>query len=151
MTRLEHAIRIDRPLGVVYALAAEVERYPEFLPGYLESRIIERRNGDVLLERRAYVQGKLTQWKSWAHFTPDRAIEFEHAAGPLAGMKVRWLFTALSPYETYLQIIHQFPPFRRLTLPWFREKLVYKPGINQMAHRVVQSFKKACEGNNGHG
>jgi ribosome-associated toxin RatA of RatAB toxin-antitoxin module len=146
MTRLEHSVQIDRPLSDVYSLATQVDRYPEFLPGYLESRVIERRNGDLLLERKAFVKGKIRQWRSWARFCPAEAIHFEHAEGPLKGMQVKWIFTAMSPHRTQLKIIHLFPDFRVFSLAWIREKFIYRSGVNKMATQVVQSFKKACEG-----
>ena len=50
MTKLTHTVEIQRPLSEVYGLARQVERYPEFLPGYVESRIVQRRESGALLE-----------------------------------------------------------------------------------------------------
>jgi len=82
MERLRHAVRIDRPLEDVYALARQVERYPAFLPGYTESRIIEERDGRYLLARAALIDGQTVRWKSWVWFTENESIDFEQSEGP---------------------------------------------------------------------
>ena len=149
MIRFEHSVEIDRPVSDVYSLAEQVERYPEFLPGYLESRIIARRDDGILLERKAFVKGRMTQWRSWASFRPEQTIRFEHAEGPLKGMEVEWLFTARSAARTSLKITHLFPAFRPFSRAWWRGWFVYGPGVRRMASQVVESFKLACEATGG--
>ncbi len=145
MTRLEHAVEIERPLADVYARARDVERYPEFLPGYLHSRILEWQNGSALLERKALVRGKVRQWQSWVQFTDGRAIDFEHAAGPLKGMRVHWLFTAMAPRRTHLAIVHELELRRPPIIGRWLEKWVYAPQVGEMAALVVRAFKIVCE------
>jgi ribosome-associated toxin RatA of RatAB toxin-antitoxin module len=145
MTRLEHSIEIDRSLTEVYALAQQVERYPEFLPGYLESRIIGRSNSKVLLERKAIVRGQLREWRSWVSFLNGHQILFVHAAGPLKGMKVVWSFTPISPSKTRLDMVHDIRVPRRWPIGWLLEKTYYGPAVNEMANGVVRDFKQACE------
>jgi ribosome-associated toxin RatA of RatAB toxin-antitoxin module len=145
MTRLEHTIDIERPLTDVVKLAKQVEKYPEFLPGYLESRIVEKKEDAVLLERKAVVKGKLHTWRSWVRFPNEEHIEFEHAAGPLKGMQIVWSFSSLTPFQTRLQIVHHVKVPRAWPLGWFLEKTYYAPGVNQMANGVVKDFKLACE------
>src|SRR5262245_21527985 len=106
MTRLRHPIVINRPLKEVYALAEQVERYPEFLPGYIESRIIGRDGQRILLARKAKIDNTLHAWMSWATFEPPHTIHFEHAEGPLKGMQVFWQFLEIAPFETELVIVH---------------------------------------------
>jgi ribosome-associated toxin RatA of RatAB toxin-antitoxin module len=145
MTKLNHAIDIDRALAEVYNRAKDVERYPEFLPGYLESRIIENVNGELLVERKALVHGQVKQWRSRVRFNGKDEIQFEHAAGPLKGMRVVWSFCALAPTKTRLQIVHHVRVPRRWPVGWFLEKTYYGPAINKIAHGVVRDFKEACE------
>jgi ribosome-associated toxin RatA of RatAB toxin-antitoxin module len=145
MTRLQHAVVIERPLPDVYALARQVERYPEFLPGYLESRILRYEGDRALLQRKACVSGELKEWKSWVFFQENQAITFEHAEGPLTGMRVYWQFKALSPHQTELVIVHLFEIHQPAGFGWFNEKFVYKPKIDALAATVIQAFKKVCE------
>lgn len=144
MTRLRHAIVINRPLEEVYALAKDVERYPEFLPGYLESKIVDRQGDRLLLQRKATLRGEIKQWKSWASFSPQ-GITFEHAEGPLKGMQAVWRFQTLTPSRTELVISHSFEIREPQGWGWILEKFVYKPRISELAEQVVRAFKQACE------
>jgi ribosome-associated toxin RatA of RatAB toxin-antitoxin module len=145
MIRLEHRIAIDRPLQVAYALARDVERYPEFLPGYIESKIVARAGERMLLQRSALVGGYIQEWKSWASFPDDRTLIFEHAEGPLKGMNVLWRFDARSQDQTELTITHQFPQRSIIGVRWFRDYFVYRPNIDRLASHVAAAFKTACE------
>jgi ribosome-associated toxin RatA of RatAB toxin-antitoxin module len=132
IVRLEHTAEIDCAPEAVYARAQDVERYPEFLPGYVSSRIIEREKGRALIEREASVQGKPYQWRSWVRFEPGQ-IHFEHASGPLRGMRVRWTFTPLPAGRTHLSIVHEMEPSEHVQK------------VGDLAAQVVQAFKRACE------
>jgi ribosome-associated toxin RatA of RatAB toxin-antitoxin module len=145
MTKLKHAVDIDRSLADVYHLAQQVERYPEFLPGYMESRILENIDGELLVERKAMVHGKVTQWRSLVRFNGHDEIQFTHAAGPLKGMRVVWSFSPVSSMKTRLQIVHHVRVPRRWPVGWILEKTYYGPAINKIAHGVVRDFKQACE------
>ena len=147
MTRLKHVTDIKKPLQEVYSLAKQVDRYPEFLPEYLESRVLERHHGRLLLERKAMVRGTLYAWRSWVSFDDLTGINFEHAAGPLKGMKIRWHFEALSPEDTRLTITHDIRVDPSVRLAWLKEKFFYAPSVRRMADRVIIGFKQACERN----
>jgi ribosome-associated toxin RatA of RatAB toxin-antitoxin module len=145
MIPLQHSVTIEKPVHDVYALAREVERYPEFLPGYVESRILEKRDDQTLLLRKAIVRGTLHEWQSWVRFQPDEAIDFEHAAGPLQGMRVRWSFTPLPNQQTQLVIRHEVNVRRKGLLGWMLEKWFFAPRINEIADQVILAFKHAAE------
>lgn len=145
MTRLQHSAVIERSLSDVYALARQVERYPEFLPGYLESRILKYEEDRILLQRKALVNGELKEWKSWVSFQENETISFKHVEGPLTGMRVHWQFKALSPHHTELVMVHLFEIRQPVGLGWFYERFVYKPKLDALAASVVEAFKKACE------
>jgi len=144
MTELKHAVEIQKPLGEVYALAREVERYPEFLPGYTESRIVKRSGDGALLQRAAVLRGKRVQWKSWVSWKENEAIHFTQEEGPLKGMRVTWRFVALSPASTQLTITHRYETPRSFGMSRLVEWIV-KPRLNAIATQVIEAFKLACE------
>jgi coenzyme Q-binding protein COQ10 len=145
MTSLFHTTLIEKPLSDVYALAQDVERYPEFLPGYIESRIVARTPRGVLLARKARVRGREHAWRSWVRFTPLQTIVFEHAAGPLEGTEVEWRFDAVAEHSTRLQIRHRLQVRSGGPFAWFAEKLFFAPRVNKLAAQVVAAFRDACE------
>ena len=145
MTRTENFITIYADLEKVYRLAQEVEKYPEFIPGYKESKIVGQEKGKIIIERAALINKKLNRWKSKAWFNLNRSIEFEQIEGRLKGMKVEWLFERI-PGGTKLTIIHTFkikvPP-----IGWFIEKVIARPRIEQITENVLTAFKNRIEGN----
>lgn len=143
--RLHHCITIQRPLEEVYDIASQIERYPEYMPDYLESRILERREDYCLVERKAKSRGLLYSWKSKVCFDPPYLINFEHLSGPVKGMIVQWRFHAVGHDATFLEFIHQLQIKTPPLLGWFRERFFFAPRISETADRVIISFKQACE------
>ena len=146
MTTLRFETEINRPLQEVYGLARRVERHPEFIADYLSCKILERRGEDLLLERTAMIRGKVHPWRSWVHFVEDQGLYFVHQGGRLDGMLVSWEFSSKGPSCTAMTITQAFHV--RMPLPWVGslfEKIVIAPKLSDIARRVIQSFKQACE------
>jgi ribosome-associated toxin RatA of RatAB toxin-antitoxin module len=144
MTYLHHEVEIKRPVAVVYALAKDVESYPNFLPGYVHSKIVTHSDDGALLRRAALIRGELVEWTSWVRWRENRAIHFEQQEGPLRGMKVFWHFQPLASDRTRLTITHFF----RIPKPIIGsllEQWVFKPRLNEIALQIVAAFKYACE------
>lgn len=85
-------IRIAAPLDRIFALAADVERWPERLPHY---RYV-RRVGDGP-ERRFAMGARRgpipVRWEAIQRPRPEaRRIEFTHTGGVTRGMEVAWRF-----------------------------------------------------------
>jgi ribosome-associated toxin RatA of RatAB toxin-antitoxin module len=145
MQSLEHSTLIEKPLKEVYALARQVERYPEFLPGYIESRILERHGDKALLSRAAKLDGRILRWTSWVSFRQDESMLFEQAEGPLKGMRVRWDFTSKQTHQTQVTITHRFHIARPRVIGWLKERFIFRPKIDRIASQVVAALKQACE------
>lgn len=145
MTRLSHSVIIDRPLSDVFQLATQVERYPEFLPGYLESRVVDREPQRFLLQRRGMVRGKIYEWRSWVKIAYPNHLEFEHAEGPLKGMRVEWTFNPQGPGKTLLKILHFIDIPKPRLWGTLKERFFFAPRIAEAAQSVVDAFKVACE------
>jgi ribosome-associated toxin RatA of RatAB toxin-antitoxin module len=107
--RLVHA-----PLPAIFALAADVERWPMILPHYKYVRFQERRrDGGGIVDMSANRPFGLLQWPTWwrskmqiqrpAVGTP--CIRFTHIAGVTAGMEVEWSFGETSA-GTHVRILH---------------------------------------------
>ncbi|MCK5535030.1 SRPBCC family protein [bacterium] len=143
MTKLENSIIINADLEKIYQLAQAVEKYPEFIPEYKESKIIGRENGKIIIARAALINQHLMRWKSKVWFSPNKSIEFEQIEGKLKGMQVKWTFEQI-PGGTKVTILHLF----KLNIPligWFLEKLVARPRIEKTARNVLISLKKRIE------
>lgn len=96
-------IRIDRlemraDLDRVFALAVEVERWPERVPHYRWVRFLERdASGGGLVEMAAWRPFGVLRYPTWwvSEMRVDRvalAIRYRHVRGVTRGMDVAWTF-----------------------------------------------------------
>lgn len=100
--RLVHA-----PLGRIYALAADVERWPALLPHY---RYVRFRTTGVV-EMAANRPFGPTNWPTWwvseMKAGIDVGIRYRHIEGITAGMDVLWSFEPRDD-GTYVRIVHEW-------------------------------------------
>ena len=95
-------IQVDRrtvhaSLERMFALAADVERWPEHLPHYRWVRFLERRADGGLVEMAAYRPFGPLGYPTWwvSEMTIDRAtpaVRYRHVRGITKGMDVLWAF-----------------------------------------------------------
>lgn len=100
------------PAEVCFRVAADVERWPEWLPHYRHVRFHERRafgTGRVEMAAWRDFAGPLrypTWWLSEMHVAEDEpAIYFTHVGGITRGMDVKWSFLS-SGDGTLVRITH---------------------------------------------
>jgi len=140
---LEDSILIDCTPQGLYTLISDVERHKDLLPGYKESRIVERKDEVVVLQREAMIHGRLRRWKSEVSLEENRGIHFRQLEGPFEGMRVRWDLEA-KDRGTELRIIHdvEVKPWWK---KWWVERVVAKPAIEATARIVLVAIKQAAE------
>ena len=89
----------------MYALVADIERYPEFLPWNTAARIRSRRpgpDGGELVEADLVISFKVFRERFGSRVTlwPDeRRIDTEYLDGPFKYLKSGWSFADLPPAE----------------------------------------------------
>jgi len=96
MPQVEVEAFIHAPLAVVYALAKDVERFPEFMPDLESVRVLERGGNRTVTEWQGRVQGRRIRWveeDEWddAHYTctfRQREGDFDRYEGTWAFMPV---------------------------------------------------------------
>ena len=109
-------ITIHAPLERVFALARDVERWPELLPHYRWVRMLERRADGGRVEMAAWRPfgppplRYPAWWVSEMEVNPDRAmIRYRHVAGITTGMDVRWqLAEAGERGDIAVEIVHEW-------------------------------------------
>jgi uncharacterized membrane protein len=86
-------IHIDAPYERIFPLAADVERWPEWLPHYRYVRRLPASNGErrfAMGARRGLIP---VRWEAVQRpLAKDRRIEFTHTGGVTRGMEVAWRF-----------------------------------------------------------
>jgi SAM-dependent methyltransferase len=108
---------VRAPLETIFALAADVERWPEHLAHYRYVRFHERDGrGGGIVEMSANRPFGVLRWPTWwtsgmVVTPPDDSaadvpsIRFRHIRGITAAMEVEWTFRPTAA-GTYVQIVH---------------------------------------------
>mgnify|MGYP001077083921 CR=1 FL=1 len=117
---IEKTGEIEAPVAKVYQVVADVEKYPEFLPGVRQVRRLE---GD-LVEMTVSMGPLDVSWTSRATLQPYASIVIDLVEGPFRQMGVRWEFTPRGE-STGIRYVTEF------------ELLLRLPGINRIATRAI--------------
>jgi coenzyme Q-binding protein COQ10 len=78
----------------LFALVADIESYPQFVPGCVATRILERRNDGTWLVDNVFGFGPLrSRFHTTAHFDAPRRLEIVSQDGPWRRFAMLWRFT----------------------------------------------------------
>ena len=120
----------------MFDLVADVESYGDFVPGWLNVRILER-DGDVVYVAQEVGVGMFhTSFVSQGIFTRPESIEITSSDGPFVYLAVRWTFEASNKSGC---IIHFHAGFELRSR--FLEKVV-GPLFSDMMRRCVSAFEQ---------
>jgi ribosome-associated toxin RatA of RatAB toxin-antitoxin module len=149
----ERLVRV--PLERIFAIAADVERWPDHLPHYRYVRLIERDPaGGGLVEMSANRPFGVAQWPTWwvsemevraPGGVPAPAIRFRHVRGVTAGMDVEWSF-APAAGGTHVRILHEWngPPIPMIGGP-VATLIIGPVFIHGIASRTLAGLARAAE------
>lgn len=109
--RVLDELEVRSPLDRIFALARDVERWPDHLPHYRFVRFSTRTSdGGGVVEMSANRQFGTLNWPTWwrsdmqvIEATPS--VRFRHVAGITKGMDVEWSFEA-TPAGTHVRVLH---------------------------------------------
>ncbi len=93
MREVRRSALVPYSAGQMFALVADVERYPEFLPWCTAARVLEREGDSVLASL------SLSRGRAEASFTtrntqvPGRSLEMRLVDGPFSRLEGRWDFS----------------------------------------------------------
>lgn len=149
--RTHNRITVRAPIERVFAVAAAVERWPEFLDHYRRVRVLERRDGDALVEMAAWrafgILKYPTWWVSQMEVQPAaHRIRYRHVRGITRGMDVEWRLTPQGD-GVEVTIVHQWrgprwPLVGRLAADWVIGPIF----IRHIAGRTLAGVKRRAEG-----
>jgi ribosome-associated toxin RatA of RatAB toxin-antitoxin module len=140
-------LRMRAPADRIFALAADVERWPALLPHYRYVRPVNNGATDggrefAMGARRGVVP---VRWQATQRPLPaERVIEFTHTGGVTRGMQVAW---RLLPVEggTHVRIEHsldlRWPVIGRVAADW----VIGPHFIEPIAARTLARMKQLAE------
>lgn len=148
--RTVDGISVDASLERTFAIAADVERWPEFLPHYRWVRTLERGAEESVVEMAAWRPfGPLrypTWWVSRMRVEPERyAVRYQHVQGVTRGMDVEWRLTSAGG-RIDVTIVHEWsgprwPLIGRIAAEW----VIGPVFIHGIASRTLAGVKRRAE------
>jgi len=154
MTTVDERL-VRAPLARIFALAADVERWPALLPHYRYVRYLERRtDGGGIVDMGAFRPFGLLRWPTWWRSSmrvhppgglAAPAVRFTHIAGVTRGMEVEWSFHEV-PGGTHVRITHVWDGPRIPVLGAVAATLVIGPVfVHGIASRTLAGLGAAAE------
>lgn len=107
---MSNEILMRGPVERIFALAAEVERWPEILPHYRWVKLIDQDGNRKIVEMAARRDWIPVQWTSVQELQPEaNRIIFRHIKGVTRGMYVEWRL-APTAEGVHVSIYHTWQP-----------------------------------------
>jgi ribosome-associated toxin RatA of RatAB toxin-antitoxin module len=154
MTTVDEQL-VRAPVARIFALAADVERWPSLLPHYRYVRYVERRaDGGGIVEMSANRPFGLVQWPTWWRsqmrvYPPGRSlmpsVRFSHVAGVTKGMEVEWTFQEVAG-GTHVRIVHAWEGPRVAMVGELAASMVIGPVfVHGIASRTLAGLAASAE------
>ena len=135
--RTTHDAVIRAAPEAIFALAADVERWPELDPAYRWCRVLERTSNTVVFEMGGRIRGWPARWRArQERFPTEGRILFRHLAGITRGMVVEWRLRPEPGNQTRVRIDHDFVMAWPIVGPVF---------IDWIARRTLRGVKQLLE------
>ena len=133
------------PSDRIFALAADVERWPALLPHYRYVRRLPDPNGERRFAMGARRGPIPVRWQAIQRLRPEeRIIEFEHTGGVTRGMRVAWRLSEMDE-GVLVSIEHQlhlaWPLVGELVARW----IIGPQFIEAIARRTLRRVKQLAE------
>nr|P16560.1 RecName: Full=Granaticin polyketide synthase bifunctional cyclase/dehydratase [Streptomyces violaceoruber]CAA09656.1 aromatase [Streptomyces violaceoruber]CAA34267.1 unnamed protein product [Streptomyces violaceoruber]CAA34372.1 unnamed protein product [Streptomyces violaceoruber] len=109
--RSEHTVTVAAPPEALYALVADVTRWPAVFEPTVHVRHLAREGRTERFEIWAEVNGEIAHWRSRRVLDPVRryvSFRQEHSRPPVTSMSGGWLFRPLADGRTEIVLRHRF-------------------------------------------
>lgn len=125
---------VAHPCESLFDLVADIERYPEFVPGYLSARIKSRQGGRLVVDQQLGLVGFRRGFTSVATLErPDR-ITIRSSETPFRHLDIDWLFRGRDRgCEVSIRVSYEFsvPLLSTVARPW----------LEQLPDRILRAFE----------
>jgi len=145
-------IAIRAPVERTFAVAADVERWPEILPHYRWVRFLERRDSGGTVEMAAWRPFGPLRYPAWwvSEMTVDRRageVRYRHVRGITRGMDVVWRLVSQVEAEVVVTIVHEWRgPAWPLVGALAADLVIGPVFIHGIASRTLAGIKRFAEG-----
>jgi coenzyme Q-binding protein COQ10 len=110
------------PRRQVFDLVADIECYPEFLPGWKHARILDRDENRLYAEQQLQTGPAVFHFHSTALLEPYSGIQISANDGPFRDLHIDWCFTSIADDQCRVAV---------------EMKLTMKPGLLNGALKLL--------------
>ena len=107
----EHEIDVAAPAKRVYALIADVGKWPEIFPPTVHAECVDKDGNSELIRIWATANGAAKTWTSRRQHDPERmSVSFrqERSQHPVGGMGGEWVIEPVTESECRVRLLHDF-------------------------------------------
>jgi ribosome-associated toxin RatA of RatAB toxin-antitoxin module len=125
---------VARPPALLYRLVAEVEHYPEFVPGCTAAQVLER-GDNQMIARLAVRRGLLrTEFTTRNVLDPGHSVHMHLVDGPFRVLEGHWSFTPVASNGCRIEFALRFEFANAL------KSALFDPLFEQTAGSLVRAF-----------
>ncbi len=137
-------IFIKADLDTVFSIAADVEKYPEFIPEFKTNRVQKIEDNKIVVERAIKIGVKTFPWKSVGIIKRNHSIIFDQIEGFLKGMHTEWIFEKVKN-GTGVRVTHEFEIKIPLIGNMIGKYLIWNLFIKKIADKILIRLKDEIE------
>ncbi len=118
----------------MFDLVADIERYPDFVPGYVRARVIDRRDETLLVDQIVGLMGVHYGFRSVATLGRPERLRVRSSDRPFRHLEIDWRFTPRSSDRAHVELVLRYE---------LRRGMVRRLGglwLQPMARRILQAF-----------
>jgi coenzyme Q-binding protein COQ10 len=134
------------PIAPLFAVVADIEAYPLYMPGWGAARVLERSAARLHVEQIVGVSGLRITFVSVAEIDPPHRLAIRSSRPPFRYFRLLWQFSARSAEQTLVRAEIDMA-FRSRALERVAARL-----MPFMMNRVVEAFRRRvrhCLGGDG--
>ncbi|HWW20078.1 MAG TPA: type II toxin-antitoxin system RatA family toxin [Steroidobacteraceae bacterium] len=125
---------VARSPELVYQVVEDVERYPQFVPGCTEAKVLER-SATEMVARLAVRRGPLrTEFTTRNRLEPGRSMQMDLVDGPFRMLEGKWSFTPVASNGCRIELSLRFQ-FSNLL-----KSALFEPLFEETAASLVRAF-----------
>jgi ribosome-associated toxin RatA of RatAB toxin-antitoxin module len=143
MKRVTRSAIVEHGAAQLYSLVEDIERYPEFLPWCLASRVHERTADSTRATLTVGMPGLRQSFTTRNVNRPGQSIEMQLVEGPFKLFAASWRFHPLSAAACRIEFTLRYE-FSSRTLARLLEPL-----FDQMANSMVDAFTRRADARHG--
>lgn len=130
---------LNHPRPAVFDLVADIERYPEFVPGWKEARILWEKENRRSVEQAVGVHAFVWRFRTEALLERPHQIRIEGRGGPVRRLHQIWRFEEREPNVTVVELWTDYAlkggPAAAIAGPFFRRR----------TEEIVAAFRRRAD------